>query len=100
MSAGKMIRALWQASDPRQITDDQLRELCQSEELALHLDNIAMIMDRLAVFKANDVHAGGLEDKGDVSRLLWGLSSTIEAIAAAVHVSGDAEAVLAGRLVQ
>lgn len=97
MSAATIINTLWQTCDEKKLSEAQLQSLCQSEELALHLKNIAMFMDRVAAIKAYDTETGCLESKDDVSAMLWGLSSTIEMLASAVHVSGDAAAVLASR---
>lgn len=97
MSAGKIISTLWQAADAAKLSKEQLDDLCQSEELALHLRNLALFMDRVAALKASDSETGWLESKDDVSAMLWGLSSTIETLAEAVHVAGDASALLAAR---
>ncbi|TXH01076.1 MAG: hypothetical protein E6R09_07335 [Rhodocyclaceae bacterium] len=97
MSAAKIINTLWQATDETKLSAEQLRSLCQSEQLALDLKNLALIMDRLAVLNIDDKDGGFLHDREDVSAALWGFSSVIEVLASAVHISGDAAGVLALR---
>lgn len=97
MSAAKIINTLWQATDDTKLSAEQLRSLCQSEQLALDLKNVALIMERLAALNIDEKEGGYLQDREDVSATLWGFSSVIEALASAVHISGDAAALLALR---
>lgn len=98
MGAGKIMRTLWCNTDERKLTDEQLIDLCKSEELSQHLGNIALFMDRVALLTACDSESGALRDREDVSAMLWGLSATVEALSEAVLIAGDASAILRGRM--
>lgn len=97
MSAAKIISTLWQATDEKKLSVEQLQSMCQSEQLAIDLKNVALMMDRLAALSFDDKDGGYLQDREDVSAALWGFSSVIETLSSAVHISGEAAALLALR---
>lgn len=91
------MRTLWRNTDARKLTDEQLSDLSQSEELSIHLSNLALFMDSVASLTASDSESGALTDSKNVSSMLWGLSSTIEALSEAVFIAGEASAIRQSR---
>lgn len=90
MSAGKIIAALWEASQDK-LTDEQLESLCCGEEIAYNLSSLAGIMDGIAALVANDEDVGNFQSNDDVSNMLWGFAWAVKAGAEAARVATEAQ---------
>lgn len=94
MSAANIIRTLWNHTKIADLTDDQLKELSRSNEIANSINNLADIMGGIGCLVAEDGDTGatGTFQSGDsVSALLFALSGAVRASAEALLVTTDAE---------
>jgi hypothetical protein len=95
----RMMKTLFEATDLKQLTDDQLQTLSRNEEIALQLENVAHVIEGIGLLvnqhlAPGSMRAGSFEESGSLSTLLFAFSNQIAGLSEAVYVANEADFVI------